>query len=61
MTAQHNHEDQPADPVGPIELPERSRIGARAFALVGAASVLSVGLIETNDIFGTYITTISHH
>jgi hypothetical protein len=64
MTAQpNNHEDhQPADdqtdPIGPMTLPKRLRIGARAFALVGAASALAVGVIEVTDGCTTY-TTIS--
>jgi len=32
------------DPVGPISLPTRSRIGSRAFALVGAGGVLATGI-----------------
>ncbi|MEV6410876.1 hypothetical protein [Kribbella sp. NPDC051718] len=54
MTAQNSPDQQEpraaeagqlgTDPLGPITLPERSRIGSRAFALVGAASVLSIGL-----------------
>ena len=67
MTAQPNKpEDQldatPAseqpDPIGPINLPKRLRIGARAFALVGAASALAVGVIDVTDGCTTY-TTIS--
>jgi len=70
MTAHHHQSDgtaadrpaeQATDPIGPIKMPLRSRIGVRAFALVGAASVLSVGIIETTDLCGTYTTTISHH
>jgi hypothetical protein len=58
MTAQYNQpEDQLAtqpvdeqpDPIGPITFPKRSRIGARALALVGTASVLAVGVIELTD------------
>ncbi|MEU0093054.1 hypothetical protein [Kribbella sp. NPDC006257] len=61
MTAQPNHEDQqPAeaqpDPIGPINLPKRLRIGARAFALVGAASTLAVGVIEVTDGCSTFTT-----
>jgi hypothetical protein len=64
MTAQPNHEDhQPAedqtDPLGPITLPSRLRIGARAFALVGAASVLAAGVIEITEGCGGPITTVS--
>jgi hypothetical protein len=47
MTAQHN-EEQPdvqqhttdgTDPLGPITLPTRSKIGARAMALVGTVGL----------------------
>jgi len=71
MTAQNPHHQpdprptdagQPeTDPVGPITVPKRSRIGARAYALVGAASVLGVGLIEATDVCSTWPnTSISH-
>jgi hypothetical protein len=65
MTAQpNNHEDhQPAedqpDPIGPITFTKRSRIGARALALVGTASVVAaggIGLAETCGPFTTIIT-----
>jgi len=67
MTAQPNKpEDQLAaqpsedqtDPLGPITLPKRLRVGARAFALVGAASVLAAGVIDVTDGCNTF-TTIS--
>ncbi|NEA34395.1 hypothetical protein [Streptomyces sp. SID13031] len=59
MTA-HNPPDEPqdqptstdssgADPLGPINLPSRSRIGRRAFALVGYTSTLAVGLMVYTD------------
>ncbi|MEU4606563.1 hypothetical protein AB0F43_26525 [Kribbella sp. NPDC023972] len=65
MTAQHHnshHDEQPdvqpqpagTDPIGPITLPKRSKIGARAMALVGtvglsafAAAVAADGLAST--------------
>jgi hypothetical protein len=65
MTAQHNQPedqvdaqpvDEQSDPIGPITLPKRSRIGARALALVGTASVLAVGVIEITDGCGTFTT-----
>jgi hypothetical protein len=65
MTAQHNQpEDQLAtqqvdeqpDPIGPITLPKRSRLGARALALVGTASVLAVGVVELTDGCTTFTT-----
>ncbi|MFI7066419.1 hypothetical protein ACIBL3_35860 [Kribbella sp. NPDC050124] len=52
MTAQHhtpkNHAEQPdvqqpvqdgTDPLGPIMLPKRSKVGARAMALVGTVGL----------------------
>ena len=45
MTAQHQPESQPetqstapdaTDPLGPITLPKRTKVGARAMALVGS-------------------------
>ncbi|WP_433011277.1 hypothetical protein [Kribbella sp. CA-294648] len=69
MTTKKPHDDQldpqpeeqvGTDPLGPVKMPIRSRIGARAFALVGAASVLSIGMIETTDVYGVAFTpTIS--
>jgi hypothetical protein len=47
MTAQH-HEEQPetqhqspdaTDPLGPIALPKRAKVGARAMALVGTVGL----------------------
>jgi hypothetical protein len=47
MTAQH-HEEQPdvqqptpdgTDPIGPIMLPKRSKVGSRAMALVGTVGL----------------------
>ncbi|MDX6282262.1 MAG: hypothetical protein QOH03_3333 [Kribbellaceae bacterium] len=53
MTAQHRndesltqapaHVDQ-ADPIGPITTPIRSKIGSRAMALVGTASVAALAV-----------------
>jgi hypothetical protein len=68
MTAQHNQpEDQLAtptvdeqiDPIGPITLPKRGRVGARALALVGTAGVLAVGVVEIGDVFAGWPTSIS--
>ncbi|NEA34394.1 hypothetical protein [Streptomyces sp. SID13031] len=41
--------EQIEDPIGPMGMPKRSWIGARAFALVGATGVLSIGLVEVTD------------
>jgi hypothetical protein len=65
MTAQHNQPedqltaqpvDEQTDPIGPLTMPKRSRIGARALALVGAASILAVGVIEVTDGCTTFTT-----
>lgn len=51
MTTQNHDTDidqtelEQTDPVGPITLPRRSRVGARAMALVGApAGIAAAGL-----------------
>lgn len=54
MTAQHQqHDDQldpqtidaeRTDPIGPITLPRRTKVGARALALVGTASVAAMAV-----------------
>lgn len=70
MTAQNSRDEQiepcPAasehtgtDPLGPISLPKRSRVGGRAFALVGAASVLAVGALQVLDACETLHTSVS--
>ena len=67
MTAQHNQPedqvsaqpvDEQTDPIGPITLPTRSRVGSRALALVGTASVLAIGGIGFADACGGPFTTI---
>jgi hypothetical protein len=67
MTAQHNQPedqvdvqpvDEQPDPIGPITFPKRSRIGSRAYALVGTASALAIGVIELADTCTTH-TSIS--
>ena len=47
------------DPIGPVTLPKRSRIGSRAFALVGTASVAALAVHAFAD--GTTLTTIHEH
>lgn len=65
MTAQH-HAAQPdvqsttpdtTDPLGPITLPKRTKIGARALALVGTVgmSTFAVAAIS-NDVASTWPT-----
>jgi hypothetical protein len=50
MSAQHPHDENlPADPdnvdpIGPITPPKRGRIGSRALALVGTASVAAIAV-----------------
>ena len=70
MTAQHNQPedqlnaqpvDEQPDPIGPITLPKRSRIGARALALVGTASALAIGGIELADTCGTFTSISAPH
>jgi len=64
MTAQPNNQDQvtaqPAedktDPLGPITFTKHSLVGARALALVGAASVLAVGVVQLTDTCSTWPT-----
>ncbi len=64
MSAQHPHEDNlpadpgNADPIGPISLPKRSRIGSRALALVGTASVAAIAVHAFAD-HCTTLTTIA--
>ena len=66
MTAQHQPESQPdaqstapdaTDPLGPITLPKRTKIGARALALVGTVgmSTFAVAAIS-NDVASTWPT-----
>jgi hypothetical protein len=64
MTAQHNqHDDQlepqraeQTDPIGPITLPKHSKVGRRAMALVGTASVVALGVIQVVEGAGTFTT-----
>jgi hypothetical protein len=51
MTAQQHTDDNlasadagQADPIGPVTLPQRSKIGSRALALVGTASVATLAV-----------------
>lgn len=64
MTAQHNEvqpDAQPApegtDPLGPIQLPTRSKIGARAMALVGTVGLSAfAAAIAANEYCSTWTT-----
>jgi hypothetical protein len=72
MTAEHPHADdlaqRPADadqpdtaqpdPIGPITLPKRSKVGARAMALVGTASVAAFAVHAAIDYCSTDTTII---
>jgi hypothetical protein len=64
MTAQH-HEEQPdvqqvsesTDPLGPITLPKRSKIGARAMALVGTVGLSAfAAAVAASDLGSTWPT-----
>ncbi|TCO30391.1 hypothetical protein EV652_105385 [Kribbella steppae] len=64
MTAQHN-EEQPdvqqapesTDPLGPITLPTRSKIGARAMALVGTVGLSAfAAAVAASDLGSTWPT-----
>lgn len=62
MTAQH-HDEQPdtqvqdaTDPIGPITLPKRSRIGARAMALVGTVGMSAFALAAASETCSTWPT-----
>lgn len=67
MTAQHRNDEHrdpgpiegdQIDPIGPISPPQRSRIGSRALALVGTASVAALAVHAVLDACSTD-TTIS--
>jgi hypothetical protein len=64
MTAQpnqpedHQPVDGQTDPIGPITFTKRTRIGARALALVGTASIVAAGGIGLADACGGPFTTI---
>lgn len=44
LPAAQPSDDRESDPIGPITLPRRSKIGGRALALVGTASVASLAV-----------------
>jgi hypothetical protein len=44
------------DPLGPIVVPTRSRIGARALALVGTVSLAALGVAAVADTCSTWPT-----
>ncbi|GAB3944404.1 hypothetical protein GCM10029976_068540 [Kribbella albertanoniae] len=67
MTAQNNsgpERPEPngdnVDPLGPIHLPKRSKVGARAMALVGTIGLSSIGAAVINTEPGWPFTTIEH-
>ncbi|MGW6279225.1 hypothetical protein [Kribbella sp. NPDC055071] len=58
MTAQHDTQQDPenqpttteaTDPLGPIILPKRTKVGARALALVGTVGLSAVALASVVD------------
>ncbi|GAA1680415.1 hypothetical protein GCM10009745_25530 [Kribbella yunnanensis] len=67
MTAQNEGKDTVAqqttdttDPLGPITLPTRSKVGARAMALVGTVGLTAFALAAaTSDINSTWPTIIT--
>ncbi|MEI8407448.1 MULTISPECIES: hypothetical protein [unclassified Kribbella] len=68
MTAQHNEVQQPdhvqqsegTDPLGPITLPQRSKIGARAMALVGSVGLSAFAAAVAANQYSSTWTTIEH-
>jgi hypothetical protein len=66
MTAQ-NHEEQPdlqlqtpdaTDPIGPITLPKRAKVGARSMALVGAVGMSTFAVAAVTSEYGSTWPTI---
>jgi hypothetical protein len=65
MTAQHDNDGQidiqsttpdQTDPLGPIVLPTRTKVGARAMALVGTVGLSALGLAAVADAASTWPT-----
>lgn len=63
MTAQYdeNPTDVPStqdqtDPLGPITLPARTKVGARAMALVGTVGLSAIALAAVTDAASTWPT-----
>jgi hypothetical protein len=65
MTAQHKHDEvdvpqqttEATDPLGPITLPKRSKIGARAMALVGTVGLSAfAAAVAASDLGSTWPT-----
>lgn len=65
MTAQHRNDDhtdvQPTtpdqtDPLGPITLPTRTKVGARAMALVGTVGLSAFAFATVADAASTWPT-----
>jgi hypothetical protein len=65
MTAQHDNDGQidiqsttpdKTDPLGPIVLPTRTKVGARAMALVGTVGLSALGLAAVADAASTWPT-----
>jgi hypothetical protein len=66
MTAQHPHDEnlepspvdaEQTDPIGPIMLPKRGKVGARALALIGTAGLATLAVQAVLD--GPCITTVT--
>lgn len=63
MTAQHQNHENPistdaehTDPLGPINLPKQGKVGARALALIGTASIATLAVYGAADTLGTFTT-----
>jgi hypothetical protein len=61
MTAQHETHENPTladaehtDPLGPINLPKHGKVGARALALIGTASIATLAVYGVVDTCGTF-------
>ncbi|MGY4767250.1 hypothetical protein ACXC9Q_10050 [Kribbella sp. CWNU-51] len=68
MTAQHQPESQPdaqstapdaTDPLGPITLPKRTKVGARAMALVGTVGLSTFAIAAVGNELASTWPTIS--
>jgi len=63
MTAQHDDSQNVrsstpdhTDPLGPITLPARTKVGARAMALVGTVGLSAIALAAVTDAASTWPT-----
>ncbi|GAB2555306.1 hypothetical protein [Kribbella endophytica] len=69
MTAQHHNDenldqrlaDDQTDPIGPVTLPKRSKVGKRALALVGTTSMAALAVQTFTDGCSTWTTVGNPH